>query len=279
MIKSKKRKKALIIAAVLIAFAAAALYRGPITRSYQVQSDKIQNQITIAVIADLHSQYFGDEQEQIIRRLEKAKPDIILMPGDMANSPYSVDAMTCLITQAVKIAPCYYVTGNHEIWSSEADKICDIISSLGVTVLRGEEQTLNVNGNTIEIFGIDDPDADYYDDDYLNYTWPQRLDGLWTDNTQNNFRILMSHRPERADYYNLYEYDLIVAGHSHGGLVRIPFVLNGLYAPNAGFFPKYAGGEYALSGATTMIVSRGLYNYKYMPRVFNPSEVVIITIS
>ena len=81
-----------------------------------------------------------------------------------------------------------------------------------------------------------------------------------------------------ADYQK-YEYDLVVAGHSHGGLVRIPFILNGLYAPDQEWFPKYAGGEYQISDATTMIVTRGIYNYPTMPRVYNPSEIVVITIS
>ncbi|MBN2878624.1 MAG: metallophosphoesterase [Clostridia bacterium] len=276
--KSSLRKKVIILI-VIILLAAAGLYSGPVTREYSLQSDKIENAITIAVVADLHNQHFGKKQENIIKRLQDAQPDIILLAGDMTNSPYETDAVVSIIAQAIRIAPCYYVTGNHEYWSYEADKICDIISSLGVVVLRGENKSLNINGNTIELCGVDDATADYYDPDYAEYTWAEHLSDLWSSGDEDAYRILLSHRPEQVEEYQKYAYDVIISGHSHGGLVRIPFLLNGLYAPAQGFFPKYAGGEYQISDATTLIVSRGLYNYKYMPRVFNPSEVVIITIS
>jgi len=276
--KSSLRTKVIILIVIML-LAAAGLYSGPVTREYSLQSDKIENTITIAVIADLHNQHFGKTQQNIISRLQKAQPDIILLAGDMTNSPYETDAVVSMIAQAVKIAPCYYVTGNHEYWSYEADTICDMISSLGVTVLRGRNISLDINGNNIELCGVDDATADYYDPAYAEYNWADHLGDLWNSGDDGAYRILLSHRPEQVEEYRKYAYDVILSGHSHGGLLRIPFLLNGLYAPDQGFFPKYAGGEYHISDATTLIVSRGLYNYKFMPRVFTPSEVVIVTIS
>ena len=275
----KKQKKTIIILILLALLIPAALFNGPIIRKYKIESDKVQQNITIAVIADLHNQNFGENQKQIVDRLIDSSPDIILFPGDMTNSLYSIDAMVNLMEQAVKIAPCYYVLGNHEYWSYTAPEICETISSIGVIVLHNNSSTINISGTTLEIFGIDDLAANQYDPAYINYTWSQKLKDMWTENIENNFRILLSHRPAETAEYKQYEYDLIVSGHTHGGLVRIPILLNGLYAPDQGYFPKYAGGKYKLTEITTMIVSRGLYNYKNMPRVFNPSEVVIITIS
>jgi len=276
--QKRSRKKAFIVLLVIALLIPAALYRGPVTRKYEIYSDKINGTITIAVVADLHNQNFGENQNKIIDKLINASPDIILMPGDMTNSPYTTDAMSTFIEQAVNIAPCYYVTGNHEVWSYESSKICDIISSMGVTVLHSDKLTLDINDSIVELYGIDDAASDYFNQDYQTYKWAQRLNDMWSENTENSFRILMSHRPEKTEIYQQYEYDLIVSGHSHGGLVRVPLLLNGLYAPDQGFFPKYAGGKYPLNDVTTMVVSRGLYNYKFMPRVFNPSEVVIITL-
>lgn len=274
----RKRCKPFIAILIIIILAVAAFYNGPVYRRYILQSDKIDQEITIALIADLHNQNFGVNQEQLINMISKTEPDIILMSGDMTNSPYHSDAMISFMEQAVKIAPCYYVLGNHEYWSNEEVKICEIVSNTGVTVLRSEMKTIKINNNIIEIHGIDDYDANYYDEDYSQLSWEEHLENLWNESDLNNYSILMSHHPEKIDDYSKYQYDLIVAGHAHGGQGRIPFVLNGLWSPNQGWFPKYAGGEYQLNDFTAMIVSRGLYNYKWMPRIFNPSEVVIITI-
>lgn len=280
MEKSKPNKwtRRMIVLILFIVLAAAALYNGPVTKAYMLQSDKINNGITIALISDLHSQYFGENQEQLIDMVIDTEPDIILMPGDMTNSPYQCEAMISFMEQAVKIAPCYYVLGNHEYWSLEEDNICQIVADTGVNVLRSQKETIEIGDNTINIHGIDDYEANYFDEDYSEVSWEEHLDSLWSEDDINNYSILMSHHPDRVDDYSKYQYDLVVCGHAHGGQVRIPFILNGLYAPNQGWFPKYAGGEYQLNDYTTMVVSRGLYNYKWMPRVFNPSEVVVITI-
>ncbi|WP_158655953.1 MULTISPECIES: metallophosphoesterase [unclassified Helicobacter] len=121
------------------------------------------------------------------------------------------------------------------------------------------------------------------------------------------FRILLSHRPEFVEIFRTLPVDLILSGHTHGGQVRLPFV-NGLYAPNQGIFPKYAGGQYTLESASldssvsdsdildsrarmqnarqkpqnmrqkTLIVSRGLSFNPVLPRIFNPPEIVFITL-
>ena len=92
-----------------------------------------------------------------------------------------------------------------------------------------------------------------------------------------NFKILLAHRPELIELYKKFSFDLVLSGHSHGGQMRVPFILNGLYAPNQGLFPKYAGGSYK-HNSMIHIVSRGASFNPRLPRVFNPPEIVIIDI-
>ena len=93
----------------------------------------------------------------------------------------------------------------------------------------------------------------------------------------DSYSILVTHRPERVESYAASGFDLIVAGHAHGGQARLPGLINGVYAPNQGLFPNYAGGMYVLTAQTSMVVSRGLCR-NVIPRIFNPPELVIIDI-
>ena len=132
-------------------------------------------------------------------------------------------------------------------------------------------------GTPLLIFAsLDDPYIELIDDD--DRSWEQMMhdafDGL---DDVPGYRILLAHRPERFRTYQRFGFDLVLSGHSHGGQVRIPFILNGLYAPDQGWFPKYAGGVYR-HGNMTHVVSRGLSYNEKLPRIFNPPEVVVIDI-
>lgn len=91
------------------------------------------------------------------------------------------------------------------------------------------------------------------------------------------FKILLAHRPELIEIYKKSHFDLVLSGHAHGGQVRIPFILNGLFAPDQGWFPEYVGGVYK-HDSLTHIVSRGVSYNPLLPRIFNPPEVVVIEI-
>ena len=144
-----------------------------------------------------------------------------------------------------------------------------MIASYGVTVLEGETTELDVNGNVIQIAGVDDPDK------FFDFSeWESQLEQVKEERKDDDFTILLSHRPELVQWYEESGFDLVAAGHAHGGQVRIPLILNGLFAPNQGWFPDYAGGMYPL-GETTMVVSRGLCKNN-LPRIWNPPEVVMV---
>ncbi|OPH36810.1 metallophosphoesterase [Moraxella lacunata] len=236
------------------------------------QSDKILN---IALITDLHACYYGDNQKWLIDILKQKQPDVILLGGDIYDDQMPFDNADELLSQLPDIAPTYYVDGNHENWLSRADynKVMAKIHTHGVSIIHGK--SISVPNTNVVIHGISDPDGGAFDKDLKTVT-----DNLNND-TKNHVHILLTHRPEHIDTYLNYPFDIIMAGHAHGGQWRVPFVINGVYAPNQGLFPKYAGGlyEFANDDNTKFIVSRGLARESTrVPRLFNRPELVFVSL-
>lgn len=253
---------------------------------YTVISEKVTGSVRLAVLADLHSTFYGKNQEELIRALRSCSPDAVLLVGDIADDQVPHEGTEVLLAAIGNVYPCFYVSGNHEYWSGEEGEIKKMIASCGVTVLEGESVLLDVKEQRIRICGVDDPDGygqrHRYDPGAMA-GWENQLARCRMDLDGVHFSVLMTHRPELVSYYthtpgeNEAGFDLVTAGHAHGGQVRIPGVLNGLLAPNQGLFPKYAGGRYQL-GDTVMIVSRGLCR-NLLPRVFNRPELVVVEIA
>ncbi len=262
----------LIALTVLLLLTDAALYRGIVNRTYRVTSAKLTNAepIRIALITDVHSYAHGDDQKPLINRVAKMKPDIICLVGDIADDVRPFEG-TALLMEGIKdIAPCFYVTGSHEYWSDSA-AIKAAMRGYGVTILEGKSQQITIKGQTLNLCGVDDP----------TFTPNMGYDMLLRPFEQlpaDTFNILLSHRPDPIETFSQYGFDLVLSGHTHGGQVRIPFFLNGLYAPDQGWQPKYAGGLYLVNG-TALVVSRGLSYYPELPRVFNPPEMVLVELS
>lgn len=268
---------------MLAALIVCAFYNGLTLRRYVVSSDKIDRSscIRIVEIADLHSHIYGKDQQPLISLIKAQQPDIIALVGDIVDDNDS-DTGAWLFFEGIKdIAPVYYVSGNHEYWSGRYDEIRDKVESYGVTVLNNESRQISVNGVRLCISGVDDPELFKYTDDaeYLSIGSEEELfRQRFSDMDGSVFNILLAHRPELIDTYLPYGFDLILSGHTHGGQVRVPLLLNGLFAPSQGWFPKYAGGLYDFDGKT-MIVSRGLGFNARVPRIFNPPEVVVVDVT
>ena len=276
--RTKKRFLAFGIALALIfSFAFAAFYRGLTIARYEVQSAKLNagEAIRAVLLTDLHSYIYEPGQEPLIRRVKELKPDIIFLSGDMADDRNPFAGMELLLAGIAGIAPCYYVTGSHDYWSGDIKNIKAAISDFGVTVLAGQTAELTLKGQHLFISGMDDPSmapaspGEWEDDAYRKAL--RTFDSI----DRNGYNILVAHRPDFIKEYGELGFDLVLSGHTHGGQVRIPFVLNGLYAPNQGYFPKYAGGLYDVDG-TSLLVSRGLSYYPELPRIFNPPEIVLV---
>ncbi len=271
-----------IIAAVLAGLCIWAFYIGLTLRVYEIETDKIPAEKSVRVVAvtDLHSHIYGKDQKPLIDMIIKQQPDIIALVGDIADDE-EPDEGTRLMMDGIRgIAPMYYVSGNHEYWSDGYDDIKSMMESYGVTVLDNESEDIIVNGVRLCISGVDDPymfdyteDSDYLEMDGEKDLFRQRF----SDIDGSVFNVLLAHRPELIDLYQQYGFDLVLSGHTHGGQIRVPLLINGLFAPDQGWFPKYAGGRYDFDNQT-LIVSRGLAFNDLIPRIFNPPEVVVIDI-
>ena len=237
---------------------------------YTITSEKIPDSFDgfrIAQISDLHNAEFGAHNEQLLNLLRDAAPDIIVITGDLVDSRNTrIDIALRFAEAAVKIAPCYYVTGNHESRIAEYPLLKAGLIDIGVTVLENEAVMLEQGGEAITLLGVDDPD-------FQTFPISTRLDSLVPENT---YTVLLSHRPELFDTYASCGIDLVFSGHAHGGQFRLPFI-GGLAAPHQGLFPKYDSGLYT-DGTTNMLVSRGIGNSIFPFRFNNPPEIVVVTL-
>lgn len=258
--------------AILVVLTLIALDERLILRTYTVVSPKLTAEVRLALVTDFHS---SDNADDVVAMVTSCAPDAVLMVGDMfdddtANRP--TERTLSLMRQLSAQYPCYYVSGNHEAWTGEMDALYQQTEEAGVKVLRMSSGVLTVRGQRIALCGIPDP----YEMVYSGAPdTEEQIRQALEDVDSADFTVLLAHRPELLAKYAQFPLDLVVSGHAHGGQVRIPGVLNGLYAPNQGWFPKLAGGAYTQDG-TTLIVSRGLAVRTWLPRIFNRPEVVLV---
>ncbi len=242
---------------------------------FKVNSQKLPKNFEgfkIVHISDLHNKSFGKNQRYLINQIKKETPNIIVITGDLIDSRrYNEYIAMQFVNEAVKIAPVYYVTGNHEIRSGRFKNLETQLVNAGVRVLRNSWEKIEIDGQSIIIAGSDDPYTG------IRYREPITMDSylkeIKKDLDENSFKILLSHRPERIDAYAGHGFDLVFSGHAHGGQFRVPF-LGGLVVPNQGFFPKYTSGIHKVDN-TIMIISRGLGNSIVPQRIFNRPEIII----
>ena len=277
MLPITRRKKKLLCAGVLAA-AVTGLAVGLDSRiavpHYQIEHEKLSGTVRAALITDLHSCDYGAGQRELLDAVAAEQPDLVLLGGDIVDDDPSLPAENAyaVVRTLAEQYPTYYVTGNHEFWSGQAEEIKENMAACGAAVLAGTWEDVAVNGQSLRICGVDDPAAG-------EAAWTEQLGRVGEAADTSRFTILLTHRPERVEAYMQYNFDLTVAGHAHGGQWRVPGLINGLLAPNQGLFPKYAGGLYRLGGQT-MVVSRGLARESTrIPRLFNRPELVVLDLA
>jgi len=283
MTKKKKRIITLaVVAAVLVvliiwvAWGNAALE----LNTYTITSNRLPEAFDgyrIAHVSDLHNAEMGKNNEKLLDMLQEAEPDIIAITGDIIDSRNTnVEIALEFAKAAMEIAPCYYVTGNHEARVSEYAELKEGLIEQGIVVLDDERIELELSSEAIALLGVNDPS---FQTDYLfgdsETVMQSKLQEI--SDAENEFTILLSHRPELFEVYADNNMDLVLSGHAHGGQFRLPFV-GGLVAPNQGLFPKYDAGLYTDEN-TNMIVSRGIGNSILPFRVNNRPEVILIELN
>lgn len=270
---------------------------------YSVSSLKVNNKFRVIQISDLHNCTYGDNNKKLIDRVEKLEPDIILLTGDCIENINSANEIVYLCTLLAEIAPSYYIYGNNEVEEyypyeltekaldikfgfddsnrdpqellEETDTLAERLSEVGVTVLKNNAATVKVGATYVDIYGVltSNPSA------FWSYAGESFNDFLYSD--ESHFKLTAIHEPLvfemfEPDYWG----DIMLAGHTHGGLVRVP-LLGGLYTHEGGLFPGRSGhyvyGRYEVQGRP-LIVSSGLEN-KNIFRINNEPEIVIVDVN
>lgn len=224
----------------------------------------------ILILSDLHSMNFGEGQRELLDLVDSLDFDITLLPGDIFDDSVD-DAKGYEFAEGIKNYECYYILGNNEVLSGKAELHMKKLAAMGITVLDDDKAIVQKNGKTVEIWGFRDRHP------WRMKEYAAHLDRtLASDTDGHDYRIVLSHKPLTKDQFKDINADLIIAGHAHGGQWRLPPINNGIFAPNQGLFPKYAGGLYEANGKYE-VVSRGLARgLKLVPRLNNPPEIVLL---
>lgn len=276
----------ILVAAVLLVFAEMyrELHTFRVTR-YRVASPKLTGEKTWVFLSDLHNQVYGENNSKLIDAVKNESPDLILIGGDMlvGKNGHSYEPALACVKELVKIAPVYYANGNHEermkLKPEKYDQSYALyrekLLEFGVHLLENESTVLS-DDSKVRLTGLEIP--------LECYTHLKRREmpgGAIKERIGNRdpeaFQVLLAHNPSYMKEYLAWGADLILSGHLHGGMVRIPGI-GGVIGPDFVLFPKYSG-EMRRVGDQTVIVSKGLGTHTIHIRLFNPAEIVVLSLN
>lgn len=229
---------------------------------YEIETDKVlDGGLKIVHLSDLHGKKFGKGSKILIDKVAALSPDLIAVTGDIIHKYRPRDIQTAVETveKLARIAPVYFVSGNHEMRSTRYRGLKKRLVEAGATVLDNEGVTFKGT----HIFGVNCAHI--------------KNGGFYKDINKDGFNILLAHLPQYIDRYAMAGYDLTLCGHAHGGQWRIPFTHIGIYSPGQGLFPKYTSGVHSC-GNMRQVISRGLGNSQCPLRLFNRPEIVVVTV-
>lgn len=254
-----------------------------ITVEYEIVSDKVTKPCKFVLLADMHNKSYGKDHERLIDKIDSISPDAILAAGDMLTAAKgdSFEPALSLMRQLSSRYKIYYGMGNHEYrlklypeqYGTMYDDYMDELSKMEIDPLINEntylpEYNVAVCGSQI--------DRCYYKR-FSKYPMDESyLTKILGEPREDACQILIAHTPQYFEEYAAWGADVVVSGHVHGGIMKLP-ILGGVLSPNMTLFPKYDGGKF-VRGKTTMILSRGLGTHTIPVRVFNPGELITITL-
>lgn len=273
---------------ILLAAALVEIYRElhsfQVTR-YIVASDKLSEgkRGRIIFLSDLHNHLYGEKNKNLLKAIEGQKPDYILIGGDMlvGKNGYTYDVAEEFVKSLAKMCPVYYANGNHEQRMKEQpdkyeqsyEKYKESLTASGVHFLENESVQISLDLAQVTISGLEIPR-----ECYTHFRKIAMRGGAIEERigkcSCDRYQILLAHNPSYMREYIEWGADLILSGHLHGGIVRIPGIA-GVISPNLELLPKYSGDMYK-EGKQTVIVSKGLGNHTIPVRLFNPAEIVVI---
>lgn len=239
---------------------------------YNIESEKIDKNLKIMLLSDLHNRNI---KNKLVKIISDEDPDIIVLCGDMVNNYPCGSKNFINMLDIFKNYKTFYTYGNHEEEITHKNRInySKKICKTNIILLNNLKSNLTIN---IKLFGLCSEELEYVEMKDRNVNYNYINDRIGSIN-KNNYNILIAHNPIDADAYEHYGFDLVLSGHIHGGIIILP-KLGGVFSPEYRFFPKYYRGLYTLK-KMKLIVSRGLGFSKRLPfRMFNPAEVVIINL-
>ena len=242
-----------------------------VVSEYTIESDKLPETFDgfrIVQLSDLHGAEFGRENRRLIRAIQAQKPDMIAVTGDLVDESSGAETMTELMGTLSSHALCCYVTGNHEWAAGNAGGLKNALRSRDVWVLDNRCQLLTRDGEHILLGGVDDPNGP------ADMVSPPALVNAARQEHAEDFFLLLGHRNDWVEKYPALDVDLLLCGHGHGGLVRLPWV-GGLFGSERTVFPEHTAGVFS-ADSYDMVVSRGLGNSPGTLRLFNNPEIVVI---
>lgn len=222
----------------------------------------------IVQLSDIHGAVFGDNNTALLNAVKNSTPDIIVITGDLYDGGDEMVIIEPLIKSLTGIAPVYFITGNHEWDSGNLRELLKMLDKNGVTVLRNDYKRLHLGDDAIVLAGIDDPNGP------KDMKTPEELISEIRQKEGDPFIILLAHRNNYLDLSSQLGIDLVLCGHAHGGLIRLPFI-GGLIGPTRELFPRYTSGVY-IEGRTKMLVSRGVGNQTGFPRFLNNPQIPVV---
>ncbi len=270
--------------ALFVAFVISIIYDSTrfVKKEYVIRSEKVLKKSRIVLLSDLHNKCFGHKNEDLIKAVDEISPDFILIAGDMLTADEKktkygemVEFLGCLASKY----PVFYANGNHEYriktykeaYGNLYEEYKEKLIECGIRLL--ENGKVYLPDTNIEICGLE-IEKKYYKRFRQVPMEEGYIDRLFGRSTEGAFRLLIAHNPDYFKEYAKWGADLTVAGHVHGGVMRLPW-LGGVISPMVRFFPKYDGGMF-VKDDSVMVVSRGLGMHTIPVRIFNPGELIVI---
>lgn len=254
------------------------------TVAYRITSEKVEQPFHFVFLSDLHNKSYGKQNEKLLAAVDAIAPDAVLIGGDIltAKPGAKLDVAIHFVGSLAEKYTIYYANGNHEQrlklypekYGNMAEEYEKALTKVGVGRLVNEGRS--DEAHHVRITGCE-INRKYYRRFRKNVMDPEKLKRILPSPVTGEFQILLAHNPDYFDAYAAWGADLVLAGHVHGGVARIPG-LGGVISPGCRLFPKYDGGLFRL-GSSTMIISRGLGAHTIPLRFLNPAELVEITIA
>lgn len=256
-----------------------------VIRKYAVEDERIRKQCRAVVLSDLHNKRYGRENERLLEAIREQKPDFVFIAGDMITAApgASMEPALKLLGELAKEYPVYYANGNHEhrmkldpkTYGDMAERYLSALKEMGIEPMVNAHTLLPEYG--IAVYG-----AQIHENFYRKFTpadmEPDYLCRTLGQASAESYTVLLAHNPDYFPQYAAWGADLVLSGHVHGGVARVPFWGKGVIAPTWRLFPKYDGGIFQ-EGKAAMVLSRGLGMHTIPLRVFNPAELWVVDFS